>query len=454
MRKKRDNSELLLNEPNIYKSFIILALPVFGANFMKAFNEIVDTYFIGQMRNSVAAQASLSVTWPLINIFVSFGMGLSIAGIAVISQFLGSDELEEAREYSGILFVLSIVMGIIINISLFAICPAVIKFMGAEGLTYEYSVQYIRIRSMEMMFAYVFFAFQAIRQSQGDTITPVILQVIAVLINIVLTGVFVQGLGLGVFGAGLATVIGQVVIFLPCIWYLFIAKEPLKLGRKNLKIKNPKKAKKLIKIATPSAMSQGLSSFGFLILNSIILSYGDVIMAAFSVGNKISSMMLMPTIAIGSVLAAYVGQNIGAGNIERAKKSYVVSRNLGLGAAIIGCLILYHFRVEAISMLTNSPDTQREALNYIFWVIITQPLMAMFQNYLGVFNGCGRTHYSFIMETARLWVIRIPIILFFKKFTELGSNGIWYAMNISNLAILFVGAYLLSKIDFSQKIVK
>ena len=105
-------------------------------------------------------------------------------------------------------------------------------------------------------------------------------------------------------------------------------------------------------------------------------------------------------------------------------------------------------------LLTNSPDTQREALNYIFWVIITQPLMAMFQNYLGVFNGCGKTHYSFIMETARLWAIRIPIILCFKKFTELGSNGIWYAMNISNLTILFVGAYLIIRIDFSEKIVK
>ena len=65
---KRDRSELLLREPNLYKAFLILTLPVFGANFMKAFNELVDTYFIGQMANSVSAQAGVALAWPLLNI--------------------------------------------------------------------------------------------------------------------------------------------------------------------------------------------------------------------------------------------------------------------------------------------------------------------------------------------------------------------------------------------------
>lgn len=452
MRKKRDNTDLLLYEPNIYKSFIILALPVFAANFMKAFNELVDTYFIGQMQNSVAAQASISITWPLINIFVSFGIGLSIAGVAVISQFLGADKLKEAKEYAGILFVLAVILGLIINISLYFVCPFVLKAMGAEGLVFDYSVQYVRIRSMEMVFAMIFAAFQAVRQSQGDTVTPVILQISAVLVNIVLTATFVQGFGMGVFGAGLATMIGQVLIAPACIWFLFVVKEPLKLGRKDLKIKDMKKVKRLTYIAMPSALSQALSSFGFLILNTIVLDYGEVTTAAFTVGNKISSMMLLPVIAIGSVLAAYVGQNIGAGNTERAEKSYVVSRNLSLIMAFVGCAIVFPIRETVITMLTNDVNTQKEAMSYIIWVLVTMPLMALFQNYVGVFNGCGKTKFSFIMETARLWAIRLPVIMFFKMATGFGSEAIWHAMNISNLLILFVGAYLFRKIDFKEKI--
>lgn len=450
--KKKDNTQLLLYEPNVYKSFIILALPVFGANFMKAFNDLVDTFFIGQMQNSVAAQASVALTWPIINIFVSFQIGLSIAGVAVISQFLGAEKDDEAREYCGILFVLSVFLGIIINIILFIICPYVIKFMGAEGLVFDYSVQYVRIRSMEMVFAFIFACFQAVRQSQGDTLTPVILQVTAVLVNIVLTGTFVYVMGMGVFGAGLATVTGQVIICPACLYYLFIKKGKLKLRRKDLKLKNWDKVKKLTFIATPSAASQALSSLGFLILNTLILDYGAVVTAAFSVGNKISNMLLMPVFAIGSVLAAYVGQNIGAGNIKRAKKAYRVSRNLSLSIAIIGSLAIFPLRHQVIALLTNDLNTQREAINYIVWVLITMPLMAMFQNYVGVFNGSGNTRFSFIMETARLWVVRLPLILIFKNLTEFGSDGIWYAMNISNLIIIILGAILLRKVDFSAKI--
>lgn len=450
--KKKDNTQLLLYEPNVYKSFIILALPVFGANFMKAFNDLVDTFFIGQMQNSVAAQASIALTWPIINIFVSFQIGLSIAGVAVISQFLGAEKDDEAREYAGILFVLSVVLGIAINIILFLICPSVIRGMGATDMVYEYSVQYVRIRSMEMLFAFIFACFQAVRQSQGDTVTPVILQVTAVMINIVLTGVFVKILGLGVFGAGLATVIGQIVICPACLYYLFIRKENLKLRRKNLKLKNWDKVKKLTFIATPSAASQALSSFGFLILNTLILDYGAVVTAAFSVGNKISNMLLMPVLAIGSVLAAYVGQNIGAGNIKRAKQAYKVSRNLSLWISIIGSLIIFPLRQEVIALLTNDANTQREAINYMIWVLVTMPLMAMFQNYVGVFNGSGNTKYSFIMETARLWVVRLPMILLLKNFTNFGSDGIWFAMNASNLIIIILGAILLRRVDFSASI--
>ena len=92
MKQRRDRTELLLREPNLYKAFLILALPVFGANFMKAFNELVDTYFIGQIANSVAAQAGVSLSWPLLNIFASFQAGFGVAGVAVVSQLLGAGE--------------------------------------------------------------------------------------------------------------------------------------------------------------------------------------------------------------------------------------------------------------------------------------------------------------------------------------------------------------------------
>lgn len=183
-------------------------------------------------------------------------------------------------------------------------------------------------------------------------------------------------------------------------------------------------------------------------LQSIILSYGAVVAAAFSIGNKVSNILLMPMMALGSVLAAFIGQNVGAGNPDRAKRAYRASRNLALIISIVGAAAIYPFRENILSLLTNSEETLAVAMEYIFWVLLTQPLMGMFQNYMGVFNGSGNTRYSFIMAVIRLWGIRLPLIYIFKTFTDIGRNGVWYAMVISNFIMIFFGLYLLKKVTF------
>ena len=160
-------------------------------------------------------------------------------------------------------------------------------------------------------------------------------------------------------------------------------------------------------------------------------------------------MLLMPVLALGSVLAAFVGQNIGAGNSERARQAYLVSRNTAFLMAVAGSLLLYPLRSWTVAALSNDAATQAAALEYLFWVLLTQPLMALFQNYLGVFNGSGKTSYAFLMSTCRLWVIRLPILTFFRHFTAVGASGVWYAMSISNLLILLLGTVLYRRVDFT-----
>lgn len=445
---RRDRAELLLREPNLYKAFLTLALPVFGANFMKAFNELVDTFFIGQTANSVAAQAGVSISWPLLNIFASFQVGFAVAGVAVISQLLGAERREQARENAGVLLVVAVLFGAVLNALLYLIAPPVMALMGATGDVLTCSVSYLRVRSFELVFTFVFAAFQSVRQAQGDTVTPVVLSVSAVALNIVLTAVFVRGFGMGVYGAGLATALGNVAVAPVCLWLLFSPGQSLYITRDELRIRWPLLSR-LTRVAAPAAFSQALSSLGFLVLQAVILSYGSAVTAAFSIGNKVSNILLMPVLALGSVLAAYVGQNIGAGNGARARRAYSVSRNIGLLIAVAGSLLLFPFRGVMVSVLSNDPATQAAAMEYMLWVLLTQPLMSMFQNYLGVFNGSGKTVYAFWMSTCRLWLVRLPFIMLLKRFTAVGSAGVWYAMVISNFIILFLGHFLLGWVEFT-----
>lgn len=450
---KRDRQQLLLNEDNLYKSFIILALPVFGVNLLTSMNDLVDTYFVGNMPDSVAAQAGMSICWPLIAILTAFNQGLAVAGVAVISQFLGADKKKEARKYSGMLVILAVILGVLINVLLYFLAPPVLKLMGAEDGVYTSSLTYVQVRAFEMVAAFVFAAFQAIRQSRGDTLTPVIYSAIGILVNICLNTVFIQYMGMGVYGAALATVISQVVKVPFCLYHLFVEKSEARLSLKDL---NPDfgRIMKLVKIAVPSASAQAFSSFGFLFLQVFILSYGDEVAAAFSLGNKVSNLLLMPVMALGSVLATFVGQNIGNGNKERALQSYKVCRNLGIAVSVIGAAVLMPLREWAIGLLSNDAETVIIGTEYTIYVLLMQPLMAMFQSYLSLFNGAGKTQYSFIMTTVRLWGLRLPMIWLFREFTNLDRSGIWWAMLLSNLLIVIVGALLFKKVDFNASISK
>ena len=444
-------SYLILKEKNLYKAFLILALPVFFANLLKSVHDLVDTYFIGGMENSVDAQAGVSITWPLVNIFLSFSVGLSIAGVALISQLIGAKRENYAKKYAGLLVSISSLIGLVVTVLLYFTSPFIMRLLGATGGTYECAVTYLQIRAFEMPFLFAFTAYQAIRQAKGDTLTPVILSVIAVVINIILTGLFVKEFNMGVAGAAIATLIGQALIVPICFYKLFKKKNDFKINFKDMKF-NKEDVVKITKFATPSAISQALASLGFLVLQGFILSYGDETAAAFSLGNKISNLLLLPIMALGSILAAYVGQNIGARNKERARQSYKVSKILSLIISIVGVLILIPIRHYALGLLTNDSTTLEIASEYVIWVLITQPLMGLFQNYLGVFNGSGNTSYSFIMATVRLWLLRLPMILIMKNVLDMGRNCIWITMNVSNLLILFLGMYLYKKVDYEPKI--
>lgn len=450
---KRDRQQLLLHEKNLCKSFIILALPLFGVNLLTSMNDLIDTYFVGNMPDSVAAQAGMSLAWPLISILTSFNMGLAVAGVAVISQFLGAGKKDEAKKYSGMLVTLSVVLGVIINVILYFIAPPALRFMGAEEGVYDSSLTYVQVRSFEMVFIFIFAAFQAIRQSRGDTLTPVIYSTMGVLVNICLNWVFIEKMGMGVYGAALATVIGQAVRVPFCIYHIFIEKGEGRLGFADLK-PDFSCIRKLVKIAIPSATAQAFSSFGFLFLQVFILSYGDMVAAAFSLGNKLSNLLLMPVMALGSVLATFVGQNIGNGNKERALRSYKVCRNLGIGVSVIGAALLMPVREWAMALLSNDSETVTIAAEYTIYVLLMQPLMAMFQSYLSLFNGAGKTQYSFVMTTVRLWVMRLPMIWVMREFTDIGRSGIWWAMLLSNFLIVLLGALMFRKVDFSATISK
>ena len=312
------------------------------------------------------------------------------------------------------------------------------------------------ISSFELPFLFLFFAFTSIRQSSGDTITPVILGVIATVINIALTPILVLVANMGVGGAAYATLFANIAIMPFGIILLFKSKSGITIRIKDLKY-NAIIFKQLVTTAIPASMGQAITAIGFGVLNAFILSYGESTVAAFGVGNRISSIFLHPVMAIGGVMAAYIGQNIGNLNPKRAKKTFKIGLIMSILIMSVGSIVGLLVR-EPIAALFLDPldplevDAFNLSVTYMFYLFIGLPLMAIFQSYIGVFNGTGKTIFTFLLGVLRLWAIRIPLLMIFGNFTDLGSSGIWYAMLISNFIIAILGIFFMRRVSYKPKI--
>lgn len=454
--KQQKKQRLILENKNIASSILWLAIPIFLSNFMKSFNDLVDLYFVTNLTPKdyvEAATTALNLPNPVITIMYAIAGGFMTAGAAIIAQYLGAKQKENASKIGGQLLVLCIIAGVFMGGLLYVLTPYIMRWMGAEGLAYTYMVEYIQIRSLEMVPLFAFFAFQATRTASGDTFTPFILNIIMILTNIVLTYVFMKDYNMGIAGAAWGTVAGNAIIMPIFIVLMFKgSKRHVTITMKDLNI-DMAEIKRIFNLSWPVSVSQALTSFGFIILNTMILSYGEPTVNAFGTGNRLNSMVLLPAMGIGSITATFVGQNIGANNVERAKESMRAAMKLAIGIAIIGAAIIMPLRKELVGLfLDDQPYAMKLSIEYMFFLLTGLPFMSIFQVYMGTYQGSGETKFSLILSLLRLWAFRIPLVLLFKNALNLPASSLWYAMTISNIASAYVGVILYTKCNFEPKI--
>lgn len=462
---KKENLERILHEPSILKGIVIMAIPVFLNNLLKSLHDMVDAIFVARIdfpAESVkeAALAAMNIHWPIFNFFMALGVGLGVATVAMVSQYVGANRRDLASRYASKLMMLAIIFGLLITLLFFATSDTILGYnlfaylMGARGEALQFAGQYFRIRSYEFVLVFIFVVYQSIRQATGETLFPVILNVGGIFINILLTWLFISVFKWGIPGAAYATLIAHAAPIPFIIYDLFKSKKHITISIPEMNL-DVDTVKDMGRFAIPAAVGQAVSSLGFVVIQSIILRYGNDVSAGFSVGNRISSLLLNPVIAISSITAAYIGLNIGHHQPERAKQSYFVSRNLSFLLMSAGVAIIIPLRFPIIGFIldSNISDAYRISGEYTLWLLLTQPLMSLFQSYIGLFNGSGHSNYTLRMAMARLWGMRIPLVFLFMYL--LPSNdyrGIFWAMMISNLLILPYGHYLKKSINYEVQV--
>jgi putative MATE family efflux protein len=398
-----------LTEGKISSVLIRFSIPYLLANLIQTAYSSVDVFFLGHFGSSASqagAFSSLNLIYTMLGIF----LGLTAGGTILLGQYAGAKLNRDAAKATGniiIVFVAACALGSGLILTFGKL------FIGITNVPPEATGEawaYLRTCAIGIVFIMGYNCVSSVLRGLGNSKAPLVFVAISCSVNILLDYIFIAPLGMGAYGAALATVIAQGLSFLLSLAYLAVTKLPFEFSLRDIR-PDAKKLALILKLGIPISLQTLLNMISFVIIGAIINKMGVFASAASGVVNNLINFYMVIPLSLGSALSAITAQNIGAGTPRRALRSTKIGIVLSLIIAVPVVVVACFFPEACVSLLTNDPDVIRASAAFLIpfsWDCIFVSFVFCLN---GFFNGCGRTAFAATHETIAALLIRAPLSL-------------------------------------------
>lgn len=449
VNNKKINRDLILHG-NMLHAILSLAIPVVINSLLQTMYNLTDTYWLGQIGTSQLA--AINLVSPVQSIIINFGSGITVAGSVLVAQYIGAGKTDEARSMANQIFAGAMLLAFACASVCFLLTPGIVTWMGADPETYRHSVTYLRIVIWDMPFLFTVNLFSAIHQAQGDTLRPMFLNLGGITLNLFLDPLFIMILQMGAGGAAAATLFSKMVPAMVALFLLTRPRQEIRIHRKYMHFEK-EKLKLILRIGLPSAIGGSTMQLGFLLMSRNVYVYGTQAMAAYGIGNKVNSLITLPSNGIGSATATIVGQNIGARQQDRAEQGYKYAMRICVVFLFIGGMILSRKPISTaiVSIFSDDAEVVAMAADFLsimaFWCFTN----GVYNSSMGLFQGTGHTEVTMAVDASRLWVFRFLTLWICGTVLHMGVRSVWYSVVISN-GISAAILYLLYRLGIWKKV--
>ncbi|MCP4228726.1 MAG: MATE family efflux transporter [bacterium] len=437
-----DNNHLLTG--GLIKPILVLSLPTIAGGILQSLFNVVDIYFVGWV--GTGAIAAVSIAGNAMWIIMTALIGLSIGSTALIARYAGANDEDQLRRAITTTLVAAFVVTIFLAIAAFTLGRPILRLLGAEPAVEDMAYGYLVI-TLGGGFAMIFsFMINGILRGTGDAMTPMIVLIIGTVINAILDPLLIAGIWIfpewGVYGAAAATVLSRTVTVVIASVILF--KRHLPFNLHVLKNFSVKMLGRIFTIGYPSTISGLVRSSAAFILIGLVAIYGTEAVAAYGIGSRLVHFILMPGFGFAAAAAILVGQNLGAGQPERAEKTSYVT--IGIYAILAAVMIAVFVAAPRfwISLFDDTPDVITHGALYIVIVAPAFMFTTVGLTLSRAMSGAGVTLPPMLISASVLLGIRVPMALFFIYVLKTGVEGIFWA-NAIPMAIEAAAMFVLFK---------
>lgn len=404
------------------KLLLTFSLSLAAGNVFQQLYTVVDTMVVGQYLgvNALAAVgASDWLNWLMLGIIQGLTQGFGIR----MAQEFGAGREDELRKSVGSAAALSLLSAVVlVGLGQLAARP-ILMLLQTPAEIIDYTLLYLRIMFAGVPIMMLYNLLACILRSLGDSRTPLNAMVIASLTNIVLDYLFVMGFEWGIAGAAAATLIAQLVSGVFCFWHIRKITF-LKMVRSDFKLRRERTVR-LFVLGLPMAFQNGIIAIGGMIVQFVVNSYGVIFIAGFTATNKLYGLLEIAGISYGYAMVTYVGQNLGAGKIDRIRSGMRAAMEIAMGTSVIIALIMLGLGKYILGLfISGTPDvveqTMQIAYFYLAVMSFSLPVLYVIHVTRSAIQGMGNTVLPMLSGVAEFVMRTLSVILLPMLFGEVG----------------------------------
>ncbi|MCS7124986.1 MAG: MATE family efflux transporter [Candidatus Bathyarchaeota archaeon] len=444
----------IVNGPVFRTIFWLGTPPLVNQLVVVAYN-VADTYWLSKY--SELAVAVPRQMWPIFMLFHAVANALTSAGLSIVSQYIGGKAYKEASSSASRLFTLAFFFGGALSITLLTLRHSIFTvILSTPPEIFDYVIDYSGIIAFDVFFNYMALTYTTILQSVGDTKRPAVVNVLAVLINIVLDPFFILGVGpfprLGVVGAALTDVMGK-IISITALSYV------CRKHYSELKIRFTKEidinwARLVVRIGLPILTLGLMNGFAFLMQLKLINMIGVVTATAFSIGFVVLDVVDAVLWGLSGAPAIMIGQSLGAEKPGRAKEVAWKATILIFFLIMVGAAAAYPIRRNIADVFADDVKIIDETEFFLRTLLPTLPFFGLFAVALSTGRGSGHTLFPTTLGIFRLWGLRIGLGYFLAFTLGMSSTGIWLAFAISNIIGGVIAIFWIKYGNWAKAVIK
>lgn len=427
----------------ILSPLLRFSLPILMALLLQAMYGAADLLIVGQF-NSSADVSAVATGSQIMQTLTTVITGLSMGTTILLAQKIGQGRQKEAGKVIGSGIFLFGMIALVLTLVVELAAGPLASLMQAPAEAFDKTVEYVRICSAGTVFIVAYNVLGSIFRGLGDSKTPLLAVLIACMLNIAGDLLFVGVFGMATGGAALATVLAQSVSVILCIWIIRRRGLPFPFALSDIRF-HRELVGRTARLGAPIALQDFLVSISFLVILAIVNSLGVIVSAGVGVAEKLCAFIMLVPSAFSQALSAFVGQNVGAGQHARARRSLVC----GMASSFVISLFLAYLSFFHGDMLarifSNDDPVILAAAEYLKAYAIDTLLVSFLFCFIGYFNGYGSTRFVMLQGILGAFFVRIPVSFFMSQLkpVSLFLVGLATPCSTSVQILLCVGWFLL-----------